>query len=84
MDTLNDDVKAMLNDLPAWMPLDSAPQSTWIIVSNARRNPRLMGLGRCNGNGWDVQSLGGWTSPTAEEITHWLPLSDDEPSPRVS
>jgi hypothetical protein len=37
-----------------------------------------MGLGRCNGNGWDVQSLGGWTPPTAEEITHWLPLSDDE------
>ena len=69
---LNDDVKAML-DGPQWTPLDSAPQDgTDIIVGDMR----AIGLGRFNGIGWDVERIGGWTRP--QEITHWLPVPEDE------
>jgi hypothetical protein len=71
----NDEVKEILEG-PQWTPLESAPQDgTGVIVSNARR---AIGLGRYNGNGWEVKRLGGWTPPAAEEITHWLPLHEDE------
>ncbi|HXI49758.1 MAG TPA: DUF551 domain-containing protein [Steroidobacteraceae bacterium] len=75
---LNDEVRAMLEDVPEWTPLDSAPRDgTDVIVGNTRE-PRAMGLARYNGNAWDVKPLGGWTRPEADEITHWMPLPEDE------
>jgi hypothetical protein len=76
---LNHEVRAMLEDVPEWTPLDSAPRDgTDVIVGNTQREPRPIGLGRYNGNAWDVKPLGGWTRPDADEITHWMPLPDDE------
>lgn len=76
---LNDEVRAMLKDVPEWTPPDSAPRDgTGVIVGNTHREPRPMGLGRYNGNAWDVKPLGGWPQPHADEITHWMPLPDDE------
>jgi hypothetical protein len=79
MEPLSDEVRAMLEDGPQWTLLDSAPQDgTEVIVGNMRHERPAVGLGRYNGRDWDVRPLGGWTRPTAEEITHWLPLAEEE------